>query len=75
MTFHEHLQMYQKFDQIPFGKDKGNSNSTFVQNSTCNAANFEFLNLSPKTILQSLKNSTTFILGIPSFDLYISGNF
>jgi hypothetical protein len=51
MTFHEHLQMYQKFDQIPFGKDKGNSNSTFVQNLTCKAAKFEFLNLSPKTIL------------------------
>jgi hypothetical protein len=42
MTFHEHLQMYQKFDQIPFGKDKGNSNSTFVQNLTCKAAKFEF---------------------------------
>jgi hypothetical protein len=51
MIFHEHLQMYQKFDQIPFGKDKGNLNSTSVQNLTCKAANFEFLNLRPKKIL------------------------
>jgi hypothetical protein len=48
MTFHKHLQKYQKFDQIPFGKDKGNSKFYLVQNSTCNATNLEFLNLSPK---------------------------
>jgi hypothetical protein len=43
MTFHELLQMYLKFDQIHFGKDKGNSNFTFIH--------FEFLNLNPKEIL------------------------
>jgi hypothetical protein len=51
MTFRKNLQIYQKFDQIPFGKDKGNSKFYLVQNSTCNAANFEFLNLNPKAKL------------------------
>jgi hypothetical protein len=43
--------MYPKLHQIHLGKDKSNSNSTFVQNLTCKAINFGFLNLSPKTIL------------------------
>jgi hypothetical protein len=51
MTFHKLLQKYQKFDQIPFGKDKGNSKFYLVQNSTSNTAKFEFLNLSPKAKL------------------------
>jgi hypothetical protein len=51
MTFLKYLQIYQKFDQIPLGKDKGNSKFYFVQNSACNAANFEFLKLSPKAKL------------------------
>jgi hypothetical protein len=51
MTFIKHLQIYHKFDQIPLGKDKGNSKFYPVQNLTCNAANFEFLNLIPKAIL------------------------
>jgi hypothetical protein len=51
MTSHELLQMCLKFDQIHFGKDKGNSNFTFIQNLSCKAAKFEFLNLSPKAFL------------------------
>jgi hypothetical protein len=51
MTFIKHLQIYHKFDPIPLGKDKGNSKFYPVQNSTCNAAKFEFLNLIPKAIL------------------------
>jgi hypothetical protein len=37
--------------KISFGKDRGNLNSTLIQNSTCNVAKFEFLNLSPKASL------------------------
>jgi hypothetical protein len=51
MTFHELLQICLKFDQIHLGKDQGNSNSTFIQNLSCKAANFELLNLSPKAFL------------------------
>jgi hypothetical protein len=51
MTFLKHLQIDQKFDQIPLGKDKGNSKFYFVQNSSCNVVNFEFLKLSPKAKL------------------------
>jgi hypothetical protein len=51
MTFHELLQICLKFDQIHFGKDKGNSNFTFIENLSYKAANFEFLNLSPKVYL------------------------
>jgi hypothetical protein len=69
MTFHELLQMCLKFDQIHIGKDKGNSNFTFIQNLSYKAAKFEFLNLSSKAILWSLKNSTTFILGTFSLEL------
>jgi hypothetical protein len=51
MTFHELLQMCLKFDQIHFGKDQGNSYFTSIQNLSCKAANFELLNLSPKSFL------------------------
>jgi hypothetical protein len=48
---------------------KSNSNPTFVQNFTYKDISFEFLNLGPKAMLYSLKNSPTFVLGISSFGL------
>jgi hypothetical protein len=51
MTSHENLQMCPKLHEIYPSKDKSNSNITFVQNLTCKAISFGFLNLSPKTIL------------------------
>jgi hypothetical protein len=51
MTSHENLQMCPKLYEIYPSKDKSNSNTTFVQNLTCKAISFGFLNLSPKTIL------------------------
>jgi hypothetical protein len=69
MTLHEKLQMYPKLHEIHLSKDKTYSNSTFAQNLTCKAINFGFLNVNLKAMLYSLKNSTTFILGISSLNL------
>jgi hypothetical protein len=48
---HENLCLGPNFWPNPFWKNQGNSNFTFVQNSTWNAASFEFLSLSPKPML------------------------
>jgi hypothetical protein len=61
MTFHENLQTYPKLLQIHLGKDKRIQILPLLKNLIGKAVNFGFL------------NSTTFILGIFSLDLYISG--
>jgi hypothetical protein len=63
MTFHKFLHICSKFDQIHLGKDQGNSNFTFIQNLSCKAANFEFLNLSPKAYFVEFEKLYNFDFG------------